>query len=292
MKNGREDAVTRRTVKKTTRHVAALSRQRLSPITLLTDFGDADYFVAAMKGVILAANPSVRIVDITHAIPCQDIEAAAFTLFAVHGSFPAGTIHLAVVDPGVGSKRRAILIEAAGQFFVGPDNGIFSYVCEGKKVRVFHLDNEKDFRRPVSETFNGRDLFAPVAAALSNGVEPKELGHIVADYVHLPPLHAEVLTTGRVSGRIIHIDHFGNCITNITRQELTGAAIAGGVRLKINGKTVDTFRRFFAEEQLSRKAFGVWGSAGFLEIAVKNDSAAKLLQIKRGDAVVVTSAKK
>src|SRR5260370_24852481 len=146
-------------------------------ITLLTDFGSQDYFVGAMKGVILSINPAVRIMDITHEIPQQDTNAAAFNLLAAYQDFPSGTIHVAVVDPGVGSNRKAILIECAGQFFVGPDNGVFSWICEREgSFRARELSNEKFFRQPLSSTFHGRDVFAPVAAALSTGADTVEVG--------------------------------------------------------------------------------------------------------------------
>jgi S-adenosylmethionine hydrolase len=257
-------------------------------VTLLTDFGNADYFVAAMKGVILSASPTSRIVDITHDIPPQDIEAAAFTLLAAHNAFPEGTIHIAVVDPGVGSNRRAILVEANRQFFVGPDNGIFSYVCDEQKPRIFHLNNPEYFRQPVSDTFNGRDVFAPVAAAVAMGVTPEKLGVEVAEYVQLPSLKPEVSKSGVIRGRVIHVDHFGNCVTNITHRELTDKMIGEGFRLTIKGEEVDTLHRFFAEERRGDKVFCVWGSAGFLEIAAKNRSAAKQLKIERDDPVLVT----
>jgi S-adenosylmethionine hydrolase len=266
---------------------AARSARNQPPITLLTDFGTADYFVAAMKGVILSAYPSARIIDLTHDIPAQDIEAAAFTLLATYSAFPSGTIHVAVVDPGVGSNRRAILIEAHGQFFVGPDNGLFSYVCDEAKPRIFHLNQPKYFRQPVSDTFNGRDIFAPVAAALARGIVPRKLGVEVDDHVRLPAL-GPVVSRGLINGRVIHIDHFGNCVTNITRNELTEAIINDGFRLEIKGQRIEELRRFFAEETRENRLFCVWGSAGFLEIAVKNNSAAKSLNVMRGDLVSVT----
>src|ERR687885_853449 len=140
-------------------------------VTLLTDFATADYFVGAMKGAVLAVNPRAQVVDITHEIPPQDVEAAAFTLLAAFDAFPAGTVHLAVVDPGVGSARRAVVVEGGGQLFVGPDNGLFGHVYERlAQFRVFHVTNEKYFRARVSETFHGRDVFAPVAGALAGGV--------------------------------------------------------------------------------------------------------------------------
>ena len=181
-------------------------------MTLLTDFGTTDYFVAAVKGVILTSNPNARIVDITHEIAPHDIEDGAFTLLAACASFPTGTIHVAVVDPGVGSSRRPILIEAREQFFVGPDNGIFSYVCDlAARVEVVHLTNTKYFRHPVNPTFNGRDIFAPVAAALSLGAKPDQLGKKIKDYIRLKPLKAERSRRGEILGRVIHIDRFGNC---------------------------------------------------------------------------------
>ena len=276
------------------RRIPASSRFGVPLITLLTDFGTEDYFVAAVKGVILATNPRARIVDITHDIPPHDIEAAAFTLLAACSSFPAGTIHIAVVDPSVGSARRAILIRTRGQVFVGPDNGIFSYVCEdganaGSTPEIFHLTNTKYFRHPVSWTFNGRDIFAPVAAALSNGVKPSELGTSISDFVRLRPLKPETSQDGGIIARIIHIDHFGNCVTNITADDLTAQMIAAGAKLRLKGKLVKSFRQYFAEETRSRdKVFGIWGSAGFLEIVATNDSAAKLLKVKRGDSVIVS----
>jgi len=269
-----------------------LNQQPTPVITLLTDFGVADYFVGAMKGVILSVNPKACIVDITHDIPPQDIEAAAFNLLAAHDSFPAGTIHVAVVDPGVGSSRRPLLIEARNQFFIGPDNGIFTYVYHSpagrKSPGIFELTNRKYFRQPVSPTFHGRDVFAPVAAALSRGVKPASLGTRVADFFRLASLQPEASPDGRLMARIIHIDRFGNCVTNITQDDLTAKMIAAGVTLQLKGKSVNSFRNYFAEETGSReKVFAVWDSAGFLEIAATNDSAANLLNVHRGDSVVV-----
>lgn len=293
MKNRGGDTVTRRHGEKPS-PVAASPRHRVPVITLLTDFGTSDYFVGAVKGAILTVNPAARIVDITHEIPPHDIECAAFTLLAVCSSFPAGTIHVAVVDPGVGSSRRSILIRTRQQYFVGPDNGIFSYVCDSAAntdVEVFHLDNDKYFRRPVSPTFHGRDVFGPIAAALSTGIQPNELGTRITDYVRLPSITPKVSRNGEITARIIHIDRFGNCVTNITPADLPTKKIAEGARLRVNGKTVKSFRDFFADETASRdQLFGTWGSAGFLEIVAANKSAAKLLKAQRGDAVTVANA--
>ena len=263
---------------------------RVPLITLLTDFGTADYFVSAMKGVILSLNPSSRIVDITHDIPAHDIEAAAFTILAIHSSFPAGTIHVAVVDPQVGSARRGMLVEAEGQYFVGPDNGIFSYVCERAGVaKFFQLRNSAYFRPPVSKTFHGRDIFAPVAAALASGITPKKLGREIKDLIRLGPLLPDKAKNGKLNARIIHIDRFGNCITNLTPQNLTAKMIEDGAYLTANGKKIDSFRSFFSEHDAKgRELFGIWGSAGFLELAATSRSAAKILGAKKGESVVVT----
>ena len=245
-------------------------------ITLLTDFGTADYFVGAVKGAILTVNPKAVIADITHEIPPQDIETGAFTLLASYQTFPAGTIHVAVVDPGVGSARRPILVSANEQFFVGPDNGIFSYICDREPShRTFHITAEKYFRPSPSTTFHGRDIFAPVAAVLSTGVKPEEFGPEIEDEVRLESLDGVP--------RIIHIDRFGNCITNITRDRLTSEV---GTSLLINGKTIRDFRKFYGEDP-SSTPFAIWGSAGFLELSVNGASAANVLRVKRGDKVVI-----
>ena len=293
MKNRRGDTATRRHADKTpSARVSSSPHSRVPVITLLTDFGTTDYFVAAVKGVILAANPNACLVDITHEIAAQDIEAGAFTLLAACSSFPAGTIHLAVVDPGVGSSRRPILIKACEQFFVGPDNGIFSYVCDQSAgPEIVHLTNSKYFRHPVSPTFNGRDIFAPVAAALSSGIKPGELGKKIKDYVRLQPLKAQTSRPGEILGRIIHIDRFGNCVTNITQAELTSDMIAAGAKLRLKRKVVKSFRSYFAEDTGSKdKVFATWGSAGFLEIATAGESAANVLNARRGDPVIVSEA--
>jgi S-adenosyl-L-methionine hydrolase (adenosine-forming) len=259
-------------------------------ITLLTDFGSQDYFVGAMKGAILSVNPTAQIVDLTHEIPPQDIEVAAFNLLAVYKDFPAGTIHIAVVDPGVGSTRKPILIQCGEQFFVGPDNGIFSWICEREgSGRAIHLTNEEFFRHPLSTTFHGRDIFAPVAAALSTGVAMTAFGEKLSEYVSLDPLLPAIASDGTVTGRVIHIDRFGNCITNLTREHFSADQAASGAKLVINGREVTSFRQSFSEGAVDADdLFCLAGSAGFLEIAARNSSAATILRAERGQSVVVT----
>lgn len=244
-------------------------------ITLLTDFGTADYFVGAMKGAILSINPQAVIVDITHEIPAQVVAAGAFTLLAAFDTFPEGTIHVAVVDPGVGSERRPIVVSAGNHLFVGPDNGIFTYVYDrDPSFAAFQITDEKYFRHPVSTTFHGRDIFAPVAAALSTGVDPTSVGPRISDPIRF---------FKSVEPQIIHIDRFGNLITNITRDQIKEAK-----RLLLNGTLISAQRNFFGENigEID-EPFLIWGSAGFLEIAVNGGSAAEFLDAKRGDQIML-----
>ena len=257
-------------------------------ITLLTDFGTADYFVGAVKGAILSVNPKAVIVDLTHEIPPQDIAAGAFTLLAAYKTFPAGTIHVGVVDPGVGSTRRPVIVSANKQFFVGPDNGLFTYIYDREPShKIFHVTAEKYFRPDPSSTFHGRDIFAPVAAALSNGVKPREFGPRISDAVRLPvSLEPEILKNGDVRARIIHIDRFGNCVTNITRD-----FVKPNASLLINRKTIRQFRNFYGEDS-SDSPFAIWGSAGFLEISINGGSAAKTLGVNTGETILLTQSRK
>lgn len=262
-------------------------------ITLLTDFGTADYFVAAVKGVILTINPQVSLVDITHEVPPQDIESGAFTLLTCYNDFPSGTIHVAVVDPGVGSARRGIVIHAGSHYFIGPDNGLFSYICDREpSFEVFQLTAEKYFRPSPSASFHGRDVFAPVAAALSTGMKPSKLGPRIKEAVRLAPLAPVKDQDGSLRGRIIHIDHFGNCITNFTRADIPDPA---HIELRVKRRVIRTVRKFFADEDHSNadkrdprnSLFAIWGSAGFLELSLNGGSAASVLRAHRGDPVVL-----
>jgi len=253
--------------------------RRVPVITLLTDFGTADYFVGAVKGAILSVNPAVVIADITHEIPPQDIEAAAFTLLAASTTFPPATIHVAVVDPGVGSTRRPIIVRAGRSLFVGPDNGLFTYIYDREPShQTFHVTAEKYFRPSPSTTFHGRDIFAPVAAALSKGVKPEAFGRLITDEVRL--------VTSQTP-RIIHIDRFGNCVTNITRDLFDNARQP---TLVVKRKVIDTFVEFYGAAPPDTLV-AIWGSAGFLELSVNGKSAAKKLGVKRGDPVILKPQK-
>jgi len=262
-------------------------------ITLLTDFGSADYFVAAMKGVILSACPDVTLVDISHEIPPHCVPTAAFTLLACYGDFPAGTIHLAVVDPGVGSSRRPIAIDAGNHAFVGPDNGLFSHVLDRESnARVFHLTRQDCFRSTPSTTFHGRDIFAPVAAQLAVGIAISDLGAEIRDPVRLEfSARCKPAGDGVWDAAILHIDRFGNCVTNVTRDILPANA-PGALSIEINGQTIRRLHRCYADGlDTPSELFAIWGSAGFLELSMYRHSAAQRLNAARGNLVRFRSAK-
>lgn len=254
--------------------------------TLLTDFGTEDYFVGAMKGALLAVAPDAAIVDLTHDIPPHDIRAGAWTLANIYPYFPSGTVHIAVVDPGVGSARSAMAMRAREQFFVGPDNGLFSFVYEREpEIEAVKLTNRNYYREPVSRTFHGRDIFAPIAGAILNGVELSELGEHFEDYVHLLRPNVRRAPDGTLEARIIHVDHFGNLITNITRDYFSQKDDER-MSLEIRGRRITFVREFFmagAEEEL----FAVWGSAGHLEIVARCSPAAKILNAGRDELVII-----
>ena len=257
-------------------------------ITLLTDFGTEDYFVGAIKGVILTRSPKAVLVDITHAIPPQNVRAAAFTLSAAYPYFPAGSIHLAIVDPGVGSDRRPILIEAAAHLFVGPDNGLFTLVLEQvPTARIRHLTNTAYFLPNPSFTFHGRDIFAPVAAALAAGVSPEDLGPPIQDLVRLETMQCKSAEDGSLAGSIMHIDRFGNCVTNLPWDRWLALSATKSFRLQVKEFQIRKLARNYSEASRPGEPFLICGSAGFLEISVQSSSAARELNIKVGDPIVV-----
>ena len=252
-------------------------------IALLTDFGSEDYFVGAMKGAILSINERAQIVDITHEIRAQNINSASFTLRACYKDFPEKTIFVVIVDPGVGSERRAILVEATNYYFVAPDNGLLSFVFdEENNFKVHELTGEKFFAETVSRTFHGRDIFAPVAAHLSNGVSPDEFGAEIEDYIRLKTAAPREISKDRIEAEIIHIDRFGNLITNLKPPDLPEK-----FALEIGGSTINRLQTFFAEAETG-ELFMIFGSTDFLEVAAFQNSAAKQLDVQVGQQIVVT----
>ncbi len=260
-------------------------------ITLLTDFGTTDYFVPAVKGVIHTLQPGAQLIDLTHDVPAQDIQHAAFTLGACYRNFPPGTIHLAVVDPGVGSARRPIVVQAGQHFFVGPDNGLFSFVyAREAHVRVYPA-SRREFHCPQPHaTFHGRDVFAPLAAWLARGTHPASFGPEVSDYVRLAlPQPQTEAQTNTLTGAVIHVDRFGNCLTNFTENELPLSVALGPTPpgLRLVGQDVIQFGTHFAQAAVPEELFAYLGSAGYWEVALWCASAAERLGIARGTQVML-----
>ena len=265
-------------------------------ITLITDFGTRDWFVGTMRGVVLGINPRAVITDITHEIPPGDIRAGAFSLMAAYRYFPRGTVHLAVVDPGVGSGRRAIAVQTPNYVFVGPDNGVLSRALARESIKsIRQLENPRYFLKGISRTFHGRDIFAPVAAHLTRGLLPKLLGRELKDYVRLPwrePKESARTVSARVGsrpteirGEIVHIDRFGNAITNI-RAELVPAARKVICEVLGQRKIRCALAAFYAAVP-TRSPIALVSSSGFLEVAVNGGSAAERFGLAIGDAVNV-----
>ncbi len=256
-------------------------------ITLLTDFGTADSYVAQMKGVILQNQPDVRIIDITHEILPQDIFRAACVLADAYPYFPRGTIHIVVVDPGVGSKRRILCLSAARQLFLAPDNGVLEFVLRTAEPDVLiEVSSEWYFRDQVSATFHGRDIFASVAAHLAGGAKPRRLGRVAEDIVRLEVPEVEI-GPDSISGAVVHIDRFGNLVTNVEKRHL--AAVFQGVKsskllVRVAGREIRGFVRNYAEKQAG-ELLCLLGSSGRLEISVSGGSAASELSVSRGDHV-------
>lgn len=254
-------------------------------ITILTDFGTTDAYVGIMKGVMLDINPEARLVDLSHAIPPQQIQAGAWLLRSAVPYFPPGTIHLVVVDPGVGSSRQPIVVETARGVLVGPDNGVLSpATTEMGRRTIRTITNDGLFRRPVSQTFHGRDIFAPVAAHLSRGLAPEACGPAVGSMVELD-LPAPTVSGAVIMGEVLHVDHFGNLVTNIA---LTSIRRFPAQPLSVSIKTTSVAGPVTAYTAVPEGApLAIEGSWGTLEIAVRNGSAAAKFAAGPGTPVTV-----
>jgi S-adenosyl-L-methionine hydrolase (adenosine-forming) len=253
-------------------------------ITLTTDFGLRDPYVAEMKGAILGIGGSaVQLVDITHDVARHDVAEAALALEAARPFFPAGTVHVAVVDPGVGTSRRGLAITAAGHVFVGPDNGLFTPFLGGDDWRAFELA-ASEYRLPVvSRTFHGRDVFAPAAAYLARGLAPAKLGPAVSDPVRLAWAEMREVA-GAIAGSVVHVDRFGNLVTSIRADSLAG--LGAGTRVRVAGRLL---RLVGTYGDLGYGEVGALrGSSGRLEIAAREASAAAMLKARRGTPVLVS----
>ena len=255
-------------------------------ITLTTDFGASDHLVGAMKGVILNINPAARIVDINHSVVPFDILDGALSLANAYRFFPSRTIHVIIVDPGVGTDRRPILVSGEKQFFVAPDNGVLSMIYEREACTVRHITAEHYFLNPVSPTFHGRDIFAPTAAWLSKAFQTEAFGEVVTDFVRFAMPKAK--SSGQaVKGVVLRVDAFGNLMTNFTAEDIPIGALGGGaIKLAVNGKQVAKFAQTFASGNPG-EPIAVLGSAGYVEIAVNRGSAARTLGVNRGAEVTL-----
>jgi S-adenosylmethionine hydrolase len=268
-------------------------------ITLTTDLGLNDAYVAAMKGVILGINPEVRLIDICHTIEPQNILQAAFVLSTAYAFFPEKTIHLVVVDPEVGTKRKAIILRTPSADFVAPDNGALSYVIRTLTKPMAELTNRRQielkpeleavfinipqfWRSPVSPTFHGRDIFAPVAAQLSLGVQPSAFGKATNMITVLPILHPYWTLVGRLVGHIVHIDSFGNLITNIRESDLPQTKKL--ITIEVGNQIISGLSRTYTQGQ---GLLALVGSSGYLEIALAGGSARDLIDAKIGNKLTI-----
>ena len=251
-------------------------------ITLTTDFGLADAYVAAMKGVVMGINPEARLVDISHTIEPQNILQAAFVLSTAYEYFPPNTIHIVVVDPGVGTERRAIILKTPQAYFVAPDNGVLSYVIKDKEFEAFAVTKSDFWRSPVSPTFHGRDIFATVAARLSLGFQASDFGERIDSITVLPLAHPHLTEDGTLVGNILHIDRFGNLITNIKASDLPETKQSTNIEIK--NRLISGLVRSYAE---GKGLVALIGSGGYLEIALRDGNASALLKAKVGDEVKI-----
>ena len=256
-------------------------------ITLTSDFGLDDPFVGIMKGVIYSITGQVRIIDITHGISAHDVLHAAVVIQSSYSYFPRGSVHVVVVDPGVGGTRHPLLVITETGYFVGPDNGIFSAIYKNsRQVDCIKLTASKYFKHPVSQTFHGRDIFGPVAAWLSRGVEPKELGQFITDPVEIQLPFPRRLGTDKLVGTILCSDKFGNIVTNISSKEFKSLFCKKDFKLLINGHLINRMYFSYAEAK-QKEIFAIWGSSGLLEISSNQNFAAKLLKVKPYDSFEV-----
>jgi hypothetical protein len=255
-------------------------------ITLITDFGTRDGYVGTMKGVILKINPLVRLVDITHEVSPQDIFEAGFILKNSYRYFPDKSIHLVVVDPGVGSKRRAILVEAGNHFFIGPDNGVFSFVYKSERIeKIVELTNKRYFLPYISNTFHGRDIFAPAAAYLSKGTPFEDFGGTCNDVVRFDIPEPET-ERGIIKGVVLHVDRFGNLISNISEVLFRDLARKGMCEISVGGEVLGDIKSSYSEVK-EKQVLALFGSSGYLEIAVRGQNASKKLKMNKGSEIKV-----
>ena len=262
-------------------------------ITLLTDFGLRDGYPGVMKGVIWKLAPQVHIADISHSIPPQDIFQGALALSRTAPYFPPGTIHVSVVDPGVGTSRRPIGLQLGEHYFIGPDNGLFTFALQraetaGSLIRVYHLDQNSYWLPEVSHVFHGRDIFAPVAGHLANGIPLEKMGTLIHDPIRLKIPHPEPIQGGGLRGQVIEIDTFGNLSTNLDKHLLTPL---GDLQVHIGNLQIHGLVNTFGDRPLGT-LIALYGTSHDLVISIVNGNAARALKVSVGDQVEVYPARK
>lgn len=259
-----------------------MSRQaaeRAGVLTLTTDFGTRDHYVGTIKGVVAALAPEVRVFDISHDIPSFDVAEGAFAIAQAYQYYPKGTVHVVVVDPGVGSSRRPIAVAVSGHWFVAPDNGVLSQVIEsGGPFEARHIDEHHGLAR-LSTTFHGRDLFAPIGARLASGLPFETTGPPASDLVLMPSV-----AVANSSGRVLHVDRFGNIVTSFREADLPDGAC-----LSVGNRVVCERAESYASVAADR-LFLVVGSSGYVEVSINQGSAAKAADVRAGDCVAVAAS--
>ncbi len=260
-------------------------KERSGIITLISDFGLGGEYAGAMKGAILKVNPRCQVVDITHQIPAQDVFQASFVLKHTYPYFPDGTVHLVVVDPGVGTQRKPVALKKGGHFFVGPDNGVFSLIDEEGTTEGYEITLTKLFLSSLSSTFHGRDIFGPVAGHLSLGMDPRELGPRLRGLVRLEWLRPAVQGKQWV-GQVLFADTFGNLVTNISREEFISWVDGRPFQIKAKRRRLNGIQKTYQDVPPGRP-LALFGSTGMLEIAVNRGSAQVALSLRPGDAISI-----
>jgi S-adenosyl-L-methionine hydrolase (adenosine-forming) len=256
-------------------------------VTLTTDFGLNDHFVGTMKGVILGVEPNAQIVDISHSVQAFDVLDGALTISQAYSYFPSGTVHMVIVDPGVGSARRPIIVTSERHHFVAPDNGVLSLVYQREeRLHVRHITAEHYNLQPVSQTFHARDIFSPVAGYLAKGVDPEKFGEEVTDFVRFNAPKPKPVNESTLRGVVLKADRFGNLITNITPEDapMLFTQPAAAFKVVVGKREVTEIKTSYAEGAPG-EVFGILGSMGYLEIAANRASAAQLLGVGKGTDV-------
>lgn len=257
-------------------------------ITLTTDFGINDHFVGSVKGVILDIVPEAAIVDISHAVQAYDVLDGALAISQAYSYYPTGTVHMVVVDPGVGTTRRPIIASSDGYHFVAPDNGVLSMVyAKEEHIHVRHVTSDHYFRQPVSSTFHGRDVFAPVAAYLAKMVDSHKFGDEIEDYVRFAAPRPKPVAENRLRAVVLKVDRFGNMITNVTPEDAPALfAGKGGFKIVVGNKEITEIRTAYAEGAQG-EVFGILGSMGYLEIVANRAAASQLTGVGKGAEVSI-----